>query len=238
MILVGLGNPGKEYEKTRHNAGRMLVEFLAQKWGVKWQRRKDLAAEIAQKGDVWLVKPLVFMNESGRVVEKIVARHLSFSRTLAKDDEVDQGHKLGGLKEVAFSKDAGNIRELSLTSLPCPSGRTGKIENNSMQAGMGWRDRQDLGDHLLIIHDELDLPLGKWKLSFGKSSPLHKGILSVERHLKTKNFWRLRIGVDNRGHQSRISGEKYVLQRFTASEIAVLKKIFTEIFESLGVTFH
>lgn len=71
--------------------------------------------------------------------------------------------------------------------------------------------------NILIIHDDLDIPIGKIKLQYKKSPKDHKGILSIEKHLGTKNFYRLRIGVENR-KDIRIAGEDYVLQRFTKNE--------------------
>lgn len=164
MILIGLGNPGEEYQQTRHNVGQMFLDFLIQKWGLEWKKRKDLLAEIVRKDSLWLIKPQMFMNESGKTARKIAD------------------------KLPVDSKD------------------------------------------LYIVHDELDLPLGEWKLTFAKSSPLHKGILSVEQHLKTKDFWRLRIGVDNRDPRARVEGEGYVLGSFQNEEQFVLNELFQKIF--------
>jgi len=83
--------------------------------------------------------------------------------------------------------------------------------------------------HFCLVHDELDLPLGSWKLSWGRSSPLHKGVLSVEKHLGTSEFWRLRLGVDNRLPEKRIAGEKYVLQNFASGEEEILFSVFEKI---------
>ncbi len=82
---------------------------------------------------------------------------------------------------------------------------------------------------LYIVHDELDLKLGDFKITFGKSSPLHKGVASVEKYLKTKDFWRIRIGIDNRKLDKRISGEEYVLQNFSEEEKEILKFVFNQI---------
>lgn len=72
FLIVGLGNPGSEYERTRHNAGFMLVERLAEKWRAGWRREKKFKAEVAATSHagrkVLLVKPLTFMNLSGEAV--------------------------------------------------------------------------------------------------------------------------------------------------------------------------
>jgi len=71
-IIVGIGNPGKEYEKTRHNVGFMVLERLAQAHGVKLDKKSRLArwgeGKVADKG-VILVEPLTYMNESGLAVQ-------------------------------------------------------------------------------------------------------------------------------------------------------------------------
>jgi|SRR3989344_1407869 len=83
--------------------------------------------------------------------------------------------------------------------------------------------------NMCIIHDDLDLKIGEYKLQFGKGPKVHNGVESVEQHLKTKDFWRLRIGVDNRNLENRVSGETYVLQDFTEGEAKTLQKVFKEV---------
>ena len=168
LFIVGLGNPNSQ---TRHNVGQMFLDFLSKKWGLSWEKRKDLLIYLAKKDKVILGKPLVFMNESGRAVKKAV-------------------DKL-------------------------------KIDNQN----------------LYVVHDELDLRLGSWKLTFGKSSPLHKGVLSVERYLKTPDFWRLRLGIDNRQPENRIAGEKYVLQKFTKKEHEEINHLFSVLCRSFNSSF-
>jgi len=73
-LIVGLGNPGKRYEKTRHNVGFMIVDELARKWTkgkVIWEENKKFNAEIYRPGEVLLIKPLTFMNASGSAVSKL-----------------------------------------------------------------------------------------------------------------------------------------------------------------------
>jgi len=78
-------------------------------------------------------------------------------------------------------------------------------------------------ESLLIIHDELDLPLGKLKLSFGRSSAGHKGVQSIIDNLKTNKFYRLRIGIENR-KTKKIPTEKYVLEKFNKKEKEIIEK--------------
>ncbi len=151
-LVVGLGNPGKKYAKTRHNVGFMVVDALA----------------LRPSDDVVLVKPETFMNRSGEAVKKLVA--------------------------------------------------SGK-----------WQM-----DDLYVIHDDLDIPLGKYKIQKGRGPKEHKGILSVERELKSKDFWRVRVGVDNREPDNRIEGETYSLQNFSDEERQVLGQVISKVVQDLS----
>jgi PTH1 family peptidyl-tRNA hydrolase len=90
-------------------------------------------------------------------------------------------------------------------------------------------DRYELDvNNLYIAHDDLDIPLGAYKIQFGTGPKVHNGVNSVERELGTKDFWRIRIGVDNRKLDDRIQGEEYVLQDFTEEERKILAKVVKE----------
>jgi PTH1 family peptidyl-tRNA hydrolase len=98
--------------------------------------------------------------------------------------------------------------------------------------------------NLIIVHDDLDIPLGKFKIQFGKGPRLHNGVLSVEQALGTKEFWRIRIGIDGRkkeeGRRKKEEGEEYVLEKFKPDEKKVLEAVFPEIRDKLlkkGPTF-
>ena len=88
---------------------------------------------------------------------------------------------------------------------------------------------------LIVIHDDLDLPLGEYKIQFGKGPKLHNGVESVEQAIGTKEFWRVRIGVDNRSLENRVPGDLYVLQNFLPEEKTKLLKLFPEITKALIV---
>ncbi|MDP1710796.1 MAG: aminoacyl-tRNA hydrolase [candidate division WWE3 bacterium] len=128
-LIVGLGNPGTRYQNTRHNVGQWAVDALASK--VK-RTRSEITTRVGRDkiSNVKLIKTSIFMNESGKEVNKLV-------------------------------------RQLGI---------------------------RQLGD-LLIVHDDLDLLPGKWKLQFNRSSAGHKGVQSVVDELGTQEFWRLRVGV-------------------------------------------
>lgn len=89
---------------------------------------------------------------------------------------------------------------------------------------------------LWVIHDDLDIPLGSYKIQKGKGPKLHNGVNSVERVLGTEDFWRVRVGVDNRDPESRMSGEEYVLEDFSQEERQVLDRVIDEICRKLATS--
>lgn len=169
IVIVGLGNPGKEYEKTRHNAGRAAVELIAKQEGGDAFAFNKTANALVSKGScggetATLVLPETMMNLSGKAV-------------------------------AAFVK-------------------TPKAAKN-----------------LLVIHDDLDLPLGTIKMVFGRGSGGHKGVESIMRSIKTKDFARIRIGISAAGKKNqakKVSGEekviKHVIGKWKPGEEAVMKK--------------
>lgn len=96
-------------------------------------------------------------------------------------------------------------------------------------------------ERLVVVHDELDLPLGKIKISFGSSAGGHNGVKSVQQALKTQDFVRLRIGISpstSSGRLRRPEGEKvvdYVLGKFKPPEKEKLKKVQKEVSEALEI---
>lgn len=86
---------------------------------------------------------------------------------------------------------------------------------------------------LFVAHDDLDIPLGKFKIQKGTGPKLHNGLESIENHLKKSDFYRIRIGVENRDPERRIPGEAYVLQNFTVDENAILNTTFPTIVSRL-----
>jgi PTH1 family peptidyl-tRNA hydrolase len=130
-LIVGLGNPGAQYEKTRHNAGFHVVDILADTYHLRWERRGRAMIATGTIGveKVVLVKPLTYMNNSGEAVGELV-----------------RWFKIGP-------------------------------------------------EDVLIVYDELDLPLGQIRLRARGSSGGHNGIKSIVQHLKTEQFPRMRVGI-------------------------------------------
>ncbi|WP_416192664.1 aminoacyl-tRNA hydrolase [Neisseria sp. CCUG12390] len=93
-MIVGLGNPGKEYEATRHNAGFWLLDELAWQWKVAFKEEKKFFGEVARasrpEGDVWLIKPMTFMNRSGQGVAALAQFYkIKPEEILVVHDELD-----------------------------------------------------------------------------------------------------------------------------------------------------
>lgn len=161
-LVVGLGNPGKEYENTRHNSGRILVAMIEKKIG---------------DAKVKFLTPDNFMNNSGPAVAKALA----------------------GKKAL---KD------------------------------------------LIVIYDDIDLPLGKIKISFNRSDGGHNGLGSVIKALKSKEFVRIRVGIAPATPSGKIrkpKGEKailnYLLGEFKKSELEILKKLSKKVADAVETIF-
>lgn len=86
---------------------------------------------------------------------------------------------------------------------------------------------------LFIAHDDLDIPIGKFKIQQTTGPKLHNGLESIENAIGTKDFWRIRIGVENRPAENRMPGEAFVLQNFTEEEKNILTATFNEIYKRL-----
>ncbi len=82
---------------------------------------------------------------------------------------------------------------------------------------------------LFVAHDDLDIPLGQYKIQFGVGPKVHNGVNSVEQVLGSSDFWRIRIGVDARDPLNRIPGDQYVLEDFSKAELEKLEEVFNAI---------
>jgi len=163
-LIVGLGNPGAKYEKTRHNLGLMVVDNFVREKGLSWLHNPDLSSHYIKDADLVIAKPTTYMNQSGIAI-----------------------------------------------------------------ASISHYFRVDLED-LLVIHDDLDLPFSKIRLTFGGSSAGHRGIESIIESLGME-FSRLRIGIDR--PPERLDPEKYVLQKFSTEENKQLPKIIEKSIEAI-----
>ncbi|PIS41348.1 MAG: aminoacyl-tRNA hydrolase [Candidatus Kerfeldbacteria bacterium CG08_land_8_20_14_0_20_42_7] len=162
QLIIGLGNPGKQYEHTRHNIGFLVVDAFTQalKLGA-FSYEQKFSADVLQSGTMRIAKPLTFMNESGVAVQKLVSY---------------------------FHIDPARI---------------------------------------LIVHDELDLPFGTLRLQFGRGPAGHNGVASIHTHLRTTDFWRLRIGIKPQDVDD-MNPERFVVSTFTPNEAKQLLDVILQ----------
>lgn len=93
-------------------------------------------------------------------------------------------------------------------------------------------------DDVYIVHDDLDIKLGEFKVQKATGPKVHNGINSIEEKLGTKDFWRIRVGVDNRQPENRTPGEDYVLQKFTDTELVILKDVIKNVVSEIAVKLN
>ena len=159
-MIVGLGNPGRQYEKTRHNTGYIIVDAYLDEKHPTWKKKfQSLYYEtIINKEKVLFVKPETYMNNSGEAV----ASFANFYKIDASD--------------------------------------------------------------ILIICDDLDQPLGKYRLRSHGSCGGHNGLRNIEQHLKTQDYNRLRVGILTE-KKEQIDTIDYVLGKFDPKEQEVLTNL-------------
>jgi len=142
QLIVGLGNPGQEYEATRHNAGFWWVDQICLAHGISLSGESKFFGRVGRVrsggGEAWLLQPSTFMNASGRSVAAI----------------------------ARFYRIAPH--------------------------------------HILVVHDELDLPPGSAKLKRGGGNGGHNGLKDITAQLGTPDYWRLRLGIGHPGEKSAV----------------------------------
>jgi peptidyl-tRNA hydrolase, PTH1 family len=153
-LIVGLGNPGTRYAGTRHNAGFLVVDELARRWGASFRAQRQ--ADVAQAAGTLLLKPGTFMNLSGAAVQAAMARE----RVAPAD--------------------------------------------------------------LLLIHDDMDLPLGRLRLRLGGGAGGQRGVQDVIARIGP-DFPRLKVGVSR--PPDGWEAEGWVLSRFREDERVLLDRV-------------
>ena len=220
-IIVGLGNPGEKYKNTRHNAGFMAVDAMAEKYNSAWKFNKKFNADITspqpspsqgegESGRLILAKPQAFMNNSGQAAQAI----LSYYKLLPK--------KLG-ISNCSAAVSRRGLRRFLFRRSPLRRDCDEAIKKDK---------NSDLSNILTVIHDDIDIELGKYKISTDSRSAGHNGVQSIINHLKTKNFQRIRIGVRSEMAE-KMPVEKFVLQRFNAEEMKIINNLILEVIAEL-----
>lgn len=162
-LIVGLGNPGKEYEKTRHNVGFMALDSFSSIIckSIDKEKFNGLYTDFLLNGEKFiLLKPQKFMNLSGEVVKKYI--------------------------------DYFNIKN----------------------------------EDILIISDDINLPVGKIRIRLKGSAGGHNGLKNIEMHLGTNEYKRLKIGVSNDKNQDL---KDFVLGKFSKDDLNILEEIYPKV---------
>ncbi len=174
-VLAGLGNPGTEYEHTRHNLGRMIVEGVAARTqATDWRVDKKARARVAQATigahDLLLVLPEQYMNRSGVSLAPLV----------------------------------------------------------------------DAPEELIVVHDDIDLPLGTLRIAFDRGPGGHNGVISIEQAFKSRSFTRVRVGVlpvSPEGELRKPKGEDailhFLLKQMTKHDRAVFDHVVLRAAEAV-----
>lgn len=169
-LIVGLGNPGKSYERTRHNIGFASVEGFAKKYGLEFRKQLKFKGTIAEGqigGDsILLLEPLTYMNNSGEAVA-LVMRYL----------------------QIDLSR-------------------------------------------LLIVTDDVDIPLGQLRMKINSGPGTHNGLKSIEEHLQTNRYARLRIGVGDRQEGNLAD---HVLGRFSEEEEKLVPGVLERAIQAIEI---
>ena len=167
-LIIGLGNPGKEYRLTRHNMGFRVVDRLAREQGIQFNKRRG-GARIGEgrvgREKVILAKPLTYMNKSGAAVKRLVK------------------------------------------ALGVPL------------------------DHLVVVHDDLDLACGRMKIKETGGHGGHKGVQSIIEQLGSTDFLRVKVGIGKPPDPE--GGADYVLSPFAADERALVKESVEQAVEAI-----
>ncbi|HUC88949.1 MAG TPA: aminoacyl-tRNA hydrolase [Candidatus Paceibacterota bacterium] len=180
MIIIGLGNPGKEYENTHHNAGRIMLQEIAKandfsEWKSDMKLKSNRSKGELDGEKVEFITPDTFMNNSGNAVVQLI----------------------DGPKKLS---------------------------------------------KLIVVYDDMDLPIGALKISYNRSSGGHNGLNSIIKKLKSQEFIRIRIGVSPStpgGKLKKPKGEeqvlKFLLGKLKDDELKILKKLSKKVAEIIAM---
>ena len=165
-LFFGLGNPGKQYQNTRHNLGQMIINnYLEAQRAEHIRIKSKLNSSLIEINKNIFAISTDYMNESGIAIQEVVAFY--------------------------------------------------KISPKN----------------IYLIHDDLDLPVGEWRLQFDRGPAGHNGVKSVIENLGTQAFWRIRVGI---GKPEFDSAEQYVLKPFSKEEKVIITETIDKILKEIS----
>ncbi len=132
--------------------------------------------------------------------------------------------KTGKLQYCWFTNSSGKIELIRPQTFMNNSGEA--VSYAKRKHGVKLKD-------IYIVHDDLDIPLGSYKIQFGKGPKDHNGLNDIYEKLGTKDFWHVRVGIENRRIENKISGYDYVLENFTSKELDILQLVIKRVVQNL-----
>lgn len=191
LLIIALGNPGKEYEKTRHNAGFIMIDRIKEAYDFPdFKFEKKFSAEIS----------------------------ISTFPPLPPGEDVRRTGE-------------GNIKDSRKTILAKPQ----TFMNNSGVPVKAVLDFYKLApEDLIVIHDDIDIEIGKYKISRDSGSAGHNGVADIIEKLGTQNFKRIRIGIANDKLRTQIDPADFVLQKFSNDELDKIEKVLENILKEIS----
>jgi len=190
ILLIGLGNPEKKYELTRHNAGFMLLEKIQKTWEFPdFEFNKKFNAEIS-------INNLPLLNKE-RVRGEVVG---------------SENNKILLIKPQTFM----NLSGVSVKAI---------LDFYKLSP-----------DDIIVIHDDIDIPLGKYKIATDSSSAGHNGVQNIIDQLGTQKFRRIRIGAGEQKEGAlvcKLNAHDYVLGKFSPEELETIEKISEDILKEV-----
>lgn len=183
-LIVGLGNPGEEYENTKHNIGREIIEKCAKKCGVDDNPRTQRAERSSYDGFT----------------------HDKKSNALVAQAKIEKEKVVFTLPETFMNKSGLAVAALAKFYKVKP-------------------------EQIFVVNDDIDLPVGKIKVSFARSSAGHKGVEHIIKNLKTNRFYRLRVGIGQKKKTKQAM--EVVLKKFSAKEADEIKKVIKKTCDAI-----
>ncbi|MDD3497937.1 MAG: aminoacyl-tRNA hydrolase [Candidatus Moranbacteria bacterium] len=190
-LIIGLGNPGERYSRTRHNAGFIILDELQKRLNFSdFRFEKKFNVEMAEKIEIGNIR--------GGFLKKLFQRE-DASKTLL-------------MKPLSFMNKSGEAIKKIMDFYKIPP------------------------KNITVIHDDLDIKVGNFKISENSGSAGHNGIQNIIDRLGTQEFKRIRIGVEKKGgRQSRqVPGNKFILQEFSEEELEKIKDLANKLENLIG----
>ena len=192
-LIIGLGNPEKKYENTRHNAGFIMIDRIKEAY--KFPDFK-LESKFHSYISISSIPLLPLAGEGG---------------------------------PTYVGPDEGKTKNGQKTILAKPQ----TFMNRSGEAVKAILDFYKLApENLVVIHDDIDIEIGRYKISADSGSAGHNGVQDIIDKIGTQKFTRIRIGVANADLRSKIDPSDFVLQKFSGEELQKLEKVFELINQS------